>query len=110
MAYDAHLAQDLGGLADQPSYPAKPVTPATLCTAMTYNIIMYILYSQIALHAALPDSTAYGDYRKDSGGKESLHMLHMRGAHETVYPYLFRVMCYIYMRSLQGNQMTLSLS
>ena len=69
MAYDAHLAQDLGGLADQPSYPAKPVTPATLCTAMTYNIIMYILYSQIALHAALPDSTAYGDYREDSGGK-----------------------------------------
>ena len=30
VAYDAHLAQDLGGLADQPSYPAKPVTPATL--------------------------------------------------------------------------------
>ena len=91
MAYDAHLAQDLGGLADQPSYPAKPVTPATLCTAMTYNIIMYILYSQIALHAALPDSTAYGDYREDSSGKASLHMLHMRFAHETVYPYLFRV-------------------
>ena len=52
---------------------------------------MYILYSQIALHAALPDSTAYGDYREDSGGKASLHMLHMRFAHELVYPYLFRV-------------------
>ena len=89
VAYDAHLAQDLGGLADQPSYPAKPVTPATLCTAMTYNIIMYILYSQIALHAALPDSTAYGDYREDSSGKASLHMLHMRFTHEPVYPNLF---------------------
>ena len=93
MAYDAHLAQDLGGLADQPSYPAKPVTPATLCTAMTYNIIMYILYSQIALHAALPDSTAYGDYREDSGGKASLHMLHMRFAQNryihTYFEYLY---------------------
>ena len=89
MAYDAHLAQDLGGLADQPSYPAKPVTPATLSTATKYLIALYILYSQTASSAALPDSTLNGDYRSASGGKASLHMLHMRFTHEPVYPNLF---------------------